>query len=97
MSIEMISMERLDCVSGGFDFKAAHQAGRIQMETGRVPRPYGEKPAPLGQTRCLLEPAISGPLGYVQGAARNAWQQLTAPKEPAPQPQPALPSWLHRH
>jgi hypothetical protein len=85
--LETITTEQLDRVSGGFDFKAAHQAGRIQMETGRVPRPYGEKPAPNGATQCLLERAISGPLGYVQGAARNAWQQLTAPNQPAPQPQ----------
>jgi hypothetical protein len=91
MSIGTISTEQLDRVSGGFDFKAAHQAGRTQMETGRVPRPYGEKPTPF-QTQCLLEPAMSGPLGYVQGAARNAWQQLTtpSPKQPAPQPR----TWL---
>jgi hypothetical protein len=84
-----ISTEKLDRVSGGFDLKAAHQAGRTQMETGRVPRPYGEKPALNGATQCLLQPAMNGPLGYAQGFARNAWQQLTAPSpKPAPQPQP---------
>jgi hypothetical protein len=94
-TLQSISMEQLDRASGGFDFKAAHQAGRTQMETSRVPRPFGEKPTPF-QTQCLLEPAMGGPLGYIQGAARNAWQQLTTPaKKPGP-PQPPLPAWL-RH
>ena len=86
--LETITNDELHEVNGGFDLKEAHRAGRTQMDTGRVPYAHGESPVlPNGGTRCLLQPAISGPLAYVQGFARNAWQQLTAPAPKPPQPQ----------
>jgi hypothetical protein len=94
--LETIAIDHLEAVNGGFDFGAAHKAGVTQMEIGRVPPPYQPPQQPqggiggmmrnLGTTQCMLEPAMSGPLGYVSGFARNAYQQLTTPSKPAATP-----------